>query len=81
MFLTTEKVEIAFFHKNELFVNTHFSMRAPISTYARKIPYFSYDPVEPIFTIRIRHAVLHLLLIAFRTISGGFPDSVKAFCA
>lgn len=46
-----------------------------------KFHVFSYGPVEPIFTILIRHAVLPLLLIAFRTISAGLLDLVKAFCA
>ena len=46
IFLTTKMVENAFFCKNELFVNTHFSMRAPIFTCARKIPCFFHSPAK-----------------------------------
>lgn len=41
-----------FFCKNELFVNTHFSMRAPIFTCARKIPCFFIQPHKPFCILR-----------------------------
>ena len=66
-------VENAFFCKNELFVNTHFSMRAPIFTCARKIPCFFIRSCERISASPIRHTALNLLPIAFPLHRSGLP--------